>query len=312
MTGAACRVVRRLVAGWLCVAVLGAVLVPAASSPVRAQTLPLPGGAGASLSPAQIAEGLQALAAALDRLLEAAKQAESPLVALSTDSLSALTAAQATGRSLAAAPDPTQNPAALSRLALEIDRVLTDPVVTRIAEDPAAPDASGVAPDLAVLYGFQALMRSFTGQTSAALATMEQAIAHDPHTLLYIEGYAALRRLAGLRDLTAFVNGRKPDFDVPPRIENGRTLAPLRRFAESLGARVDYDHASRRITLERDGRVMVLTVDRTTVLVDGQPVELDVPARVVDGRTLVPLRFISEQFNGTVDYRDGVIRLLTR
>jgi len=102
--------------------------------------------------------------------------------------------------------------------------------------------------------------------------------------------------------ISVLVNSRLLDLDVPPIIEEGRTLAPVRAITESLGAYVSWNEQERRVEVELDKRKLVLFIDDTTAYVDGIPKQLDVPARIVEGRTLVPARFISESLRAVVDW----------
>jgi hypothetical protein len=100
------------------------------------------------------------------------------------------------------------------------------------------------------------------------------------------------------------LNGSPLAFDQPPIIENGRTLVPMRAIFEGLGAQVGWDGASGTVTGTQDGLVVVLKIGDTKALVNGNPVTLDVPAKILGGRTLVPLRFIAESMGAKVDW-DG-------
>ncbi len=90
------------------------------------------------------------------------------------------------------------------------------------------------------------------------------------------------------------LDGSELEFDVPPIIESGRTLVPLRSLFESMGATVTYDPVPRTIQINLHSTRIVLRIDSTIVWLNGTPVQLDVPARVVNGRTLIPLRFVGE------------------
>jgi len=103
-------------------------------------------------------------------------------------------------------------------------------------------------------------------------------------------------------EIPVFIRGKKMQFDVPPRIVNGRTLVPLRKAAETLGSTVAWDAANRQVVLSRGTQVIVLGVGKSTATVDGQEVELDEPAVIVNGRVLVPLRFVSEALGAQLDY----------
>lgn len=97
------------------------------------------------------------------------------------------------------------------------------------------------------------------------------------------------------------LNGKPLVFDVPPTMENGRTLVPLRTVFETLGADVVWDDATQTVTAQKGNTKITLTIDGPA-LINGQPVALDVPARLIDGRTMVPLRFVSEAMDCKVNW----------
>lgn len=105
--------------------------------------------------------------------------------------------------------------------------------------------------------------------------------------------------------ILVYVNGQPVSFDVPPTIEGGRVLVPLRPVFEALGAAVHYDAPSRSITARRGESLIRLAVDSTAAIVNGAPVTLDVPARVIDGRTLVPVRFAGEALGEPVQWNEN-------
>jgi len=87
--------------------------------------------------------------------------------------------------------------------------------------------------------------------------------------------------------------------DIPegtaPILHNDRTLVPLRFVTESFGADVDWDAQTQTATITLGRNVTTITIGQ---LQDG----MDVPAMLIDGRTMVPLRFIAEQFGAEVDF----------
>ncbi len=101
------------------------------------------------------------------------------------------------------------------------------------------------------------------------------------------------------------VDGQALTLDVPPRLENGRTLVPLRACAEALNAQVTYDETSRQIVVRQGDTTITLTLDSAQADINGQQVLLDVPARTVNDRTLVPLRFVGESLNAQVEWLSG-------
>ncbi|MGQ9557508.1 MAG: stalk domain-containing protein [Desulfurispora sp.] len=96
--------------------------------------------------------------------------------------------------------------------------------------------------------------------------------------------------------------GQEMKFDVPPMIENDRTLVPLRAIFEALGAKVDWEEATQTVTATKDDVVIKLTIGSNKASKNGQEVVLDVPAKKVNNRTLVPLRFVSEALGAKVGW----------
>ena len=97
------------------------------------------------------------------------------------------------------------------------------------------------------------------------------------------------------------LDGRELSFDMPPVIQEGRALVPLRGIFEALGAEVHWDGDTRTVTAVRDGTVVTLTIGVKTAYKDLTAIELDVPAKIVNGRTMVPLRFVSESLGAGVE-----------
>ena len=90
--------------------------------------------------------------------------------------------------------------------------------------------------------------------------------------------------------------------DVEPVIENGRTLVPMRAIFEALEANVSWDAETKTATGEKNGKVIKITQDSTLAIVGDKEVTLDVPAKIIDGRFVVPVRFVAESFGIPVDW----------
>lgn len=101
------------------------------------------------------------------------------------------------------------------------------------------------------------------------------------------------------------LNGQNLTFDVPPIIEDGRTLVPLRNIFEALGANVSWDGLTQSITAKKDETIIKLQIGSQTAYKNNQPVPLDVPSKIVENRTLVPLRFVSEALGANVNWNDA-------
>lgn len=120
------------------------------------------------------------------------------------------------------------------------------------------------------------------------------------------------------KGIKVFAEGAVIDFakydNVQPVIitdKNGeaRTMIPARALSENLGGTVDWDAIKRLVTIQLGEKTIHLTLDSNTALVNGKSVSLDVPAQTIGGRTMIPLRFVSESFGKTVGwhpYPEGV------
>lgn len=101
-------------------------------------------------------------------------------------------------------------------------------------------------------------------------------------------------------DISVYVDGSQLALDVPPAIQSGRTLLPLRSIFIALGAEVDYNAGT--ITGMKTGTTISLSLGSKVAYISGSEVALDVPAQAVKGRTLVPLLFVSQALGAGVDW----------
>ena len=104
--------------------------------------------------------------------------------------------------------------------------------------------------------------------------------------------------------VTVNLNGSQMEFDVNPVIENSRTLVPFRKIFEALDCAVSYtkENGAQVVTANRGNQWITLEIGKNEITVDGETKKLDVAPKIVNGRTLVPLRAISEGLDCTVDW----------
>lgn len=100
------------------------------------------------------------------------------------------------------------------------------------------------------------------------------------------------------------VEGKPLVMPVPPVIVEDRTLIGVRFVGEAVGGTVEWDQSRRQATVVRGSDTVVVTLGKREALVNGKPVEMQVAARLVEERTMVPLRFIAEALGGTVEWDD--------
>lgn len=127
-------------------------------------------------------------------------------------------------------------------------------------------------------------------------------------------GFAALSVLAVLLsaniaaaadNIRVVVNNEAVDFsgDQPPVIINGRTLVPFRAVFEKMGASVSWDSSAEVCSASLSGREVSIGIGSTAVYVNGKnTVTSDVPAQIINGRTMVPLRVLSESVGADVNW----------
>lgn len=105
-------------------------------------------------------------------------------------------------------------------------------------------------------------------------------------------------------EISVLIDGTAVIFDVPPQIINGRTMVPMRAIFEQLGATVTWDDATKTATGTTTDTAVSVTINSTAITINGEIKTMDVAPQIVDGRTLVPARFISEAFGCSIEWDD--------
>ena len=108
------------------------------------------------------------------------------------------------------------------------------------------------------------------------------------------------------------LNNKILGFDVPPIIEDGSTLVPMRFLFEQMGADVEWDSETQTATATIENKAVTFSIDNVNARINNKPAKMDVPARLVNGKTMVPLRFLSENMGYDVDWdadsRTAIVR----
>lgn len=111
-------------------------------------------------------------------------------------------------------------------------------------------------------------------------------------------------------EITVLVNGEKVNFDQAPVIENGRTLVPVRAIFEKLGAQVSYEPVRKKVYAELGSRYVAFLIGADTIYTNDGGTKIDTPAKIINDRTLVPVRAVSEGFGAKVGW-DQATRTVT-
>lgn len=103
-------------------------------------------------------------------------------------------------------------------------------------------------------------------------------------------------------------DGGEFDFDVPAQVISGRTMVPLRALFEKFGYNISWLAEENTVLAERNDIKIYLPIGSAVMDIydyntgENKMIEMDVPAQVVNGRTLVPLRFVSEYVGLKVEW----------
>lgn len=105
------------------------------------------------------------------------------------------------------------------------------------------------------------------------------------------------------------LNGEYLKFDQLPIIENDRTLVPMRFIFEKLGMTVEWDDltqtaSAKKINGKNNSFEIKFTIGSDTAFVNGTVQTMDVGPKILGDRTLIPLRFLSENLGYIVDWEE--------
>jgi hypothetical protein len=116
---------------------------------------------------------------------------------------------------------------------------------------------------------------------------------------------------------TVYVNDKPVLIEAAPFVDkdSGRTLVPIRIVAESVGAEIGWEGTERKITLVQGDTIIELWIGKPIAEVNDVPAPIDVNApnlspMVVNGRTVLPLRFVAENLGCAIGW-DGTTQTIT-
>ena len=101
------------------------------------------------------------------------------------------------------------------------------------------------------------------------------------------------------------VNGEEKNIDeegTAPVIVDGRTLLPVRAIVEEIGGEVAWNAETKEVTLTHEDQEIVLTIDSDEGFLNGEPQVLDAAPAIINGRTMLPIRFVAQSFGFNVDW----------
>ena len=110
--------------------------------------------------------------------------------------------------------------------------------------------------------------------------------------------------------IKVLLNGVELSFDVPPQLINDRTMLPMRAIFEAFGCTVEWEGDTQTVTVRRAApgakhiETIIIQIDNPVITVNNVEITLDVPAQLVNERTLVPVRAVAEGLGADVLWYD--------
>lgn len=111
-------------------------------------------------------------------------------------------------------------------------------------------------------------------------------------------------------EITVKIDGTEIKFDQPPILVNDRTMVPLRAIFEGLKAVVTWENDTNTAIAFKDDTTISVQIDNNKMFKNSEVIELDAAPVLVNDRTLVPVRAISEAFNCKVDWDEKNLEVI--
>lgn len=110
--------------------------------------------------------------------------------------------------------------------------------------------------------------------------------------------------LAKSNDITVTYDGENISFDVQPEIVDDRVMVPMRTIFETFGAKVKWDSDTQTITAKKKSKTIQMTIGSNDMTKNDETYSSDVAPIIEDGRTLVPIRAISDMLGLDVEWNE--------
>jgi len=120
--------------------------------------------------------------------------------------------------------------------------------------------------------------------------------------MMFVMVLLGANNVSAQQNISVVLDGTKLSFDVQPQIIDGRTMVPMRAIFEALGAEITWDSVTQIVGATKGNRTIIAMIGHKEAYIDGTKHAIDVPPLIIDGRTLVPVRFVSEAFDCNVEW----------
>ena len=112
--------------------------------------------------------------------------------------------------------------------------------------------------------------------------------------------------LAEERPITVMIDGEQIEFDAQPVMKNDRVMVPMRAIFEKLDAEVLWDPFFERVIVNyNENDQIIMYINEEEIFKNGIQMKVDATPFISQGRTYVPLRFISESLEMSVEWSDA-------
>lgn len=103
--------------------------------------------------------------------------------------------------------------------------------------------------------------------------------------------------------IDVILNGQKVKY-ANAQMEGDRVLVPCRSLFEEIGATVEWDETEQKVIIAKEDKNIILQIDHNIMTVNDEEIELDTTAKLLSGKTYVPVRAITEALGATVEWND--------
>ena len=114
--------------------------------------------------------------------------------------------------------------------------------------------------------------------------------------------YNCINKSELLGGIKVVLNDKVLAFTTRPTTENDRTLVPMRFLFEQMGAEVEWEEETQTAVVTKDEDIISFSIDNNNASVNGNIKTMDVPARLINDKTMIPVRFLSEELGCTVEW----------
>lgn len=122
------------------------------------------------------------------------------------------------------------------------------------------------------------------------------------NTVLVVYDDSTLSNSLPVENIQVFINKEPLVMEVPPTVINGRTMVPLRAIFEGFGVEPEWNAETRTVVASAEETEVILPLGQQEATVNGETIELDAPGTILEGRTMVPARFIAESLGAEVEW----------